>query len=129
MNTLRSQLDEIFNGTLEEGTGLLRLAAKSENIKDEWPRGLAEAIVRPMEAIRRVEASLIRAAGINPERIESLLADGNKRRDLADILQQAAGEIPIERTRDPPGSCGRGSTAHCPSLSRRGVLAASNHTP
>jgi hypothetical protein len=96
MNTLRSQLDEIFNGTLEEGTGLLRLAAKSENIKDEWPRGLAEAIVRPMEAIRRVETSLIRAAGMNPERIESLLADGNKRRELADILRRAAGEIPIE---------------------------------
>ena len=60
MNTLRSQLDEIFHGTLDEGTGLLRLVAKSENIESEWPRELAERMVRPMEAIRRVEASLIR---------------------------------------------------------------------
>jgi hypothetical protein len=96
MRTLRSQLEDIFNGTLEEGTGLLRLDAKSENIEGEWPRGLAERIVRPMEAIYRLEASLIRAAGINPARIESLLADANKRSELANILQQAAGEIPIE---------------------------------
>jgi hypothetical protein len=96
MNTLRSQVEEILNGTLDEGTGLLRLDAKSENIEGEWPRELAKTIAQPMETIRRVEASLIRAAGVDPERIESLLADENQRSELANILRQAAGEMPIE---------------------------------
>jgi len=97
MQTLRSQLSEIFEGTLEEGTGLLRLEAKSENIKDGWPRELDERLQRPINAIRLLETSLVRMAGINPDRIEFLLAeDENKRLKLADILREAAGDIPIE---------------------------------
>lgn len=94
---LRSQLTEVFNGTLDESTGLLRLDARSENNESEWPEEFAERIRRPMEAIDRLEASLIRAAGINPEHIEPLLADDeDKRTEVANILQQAAGDIPIE---------------------------------
>jgi hypothetical protein len=97
MHTLRSQLAEIFNGTLDDGPGLLRLNARSENIERELPRELAERLLRPMEGLRRLEASLIRVAGINPDRIGSLLEDDEyKRTELASILQQAAGDIPIE---------------------------------
>jgi hypothetical protein len=76
---------------------LLRLNARSENIERELPGELADRLLRPMEGIRRLEASLIRVAGINPDRIGSLLEDDEyKRTELANILQQAAGDIPIE---------------------------------
>jgi hypothetical protein len=97
MQTLRSQLSEILNGTLEEGAGLLRLEAKSENIEDDWPSELGDRLQSSMNAIGRLETSLIGMTGIKPERIESLLADDeHKRTELSDLLRQAAGDIPIE---------------------------------
>lgn len=97
MDNLRWQLAEILNGTLDSGGGLLSVSASSENTEGQLPPKLAEGFLRPIEKIRRLEACLIRVAGINPERIEPQLVDGQLRQiELADILQRAAGDLPIE---------------------------------
>jgi len=92
MQLLRSQLAEIFDGTLDEGAGLLRLDARSEHTDTVLPQGLAERIQTPMEAIHRLESSLRRVAGISTGHIEALRALP----ELADILRQAAGDMKVE---------------------------------